>query len=103
MATKELKEAVASELAMARELPCTELATLGETGKTVQVTVLGCSYKINTWCEPVPGDTSGAFAVLTGAWSNSLLGNSKRYFMGFVVSADGTRTDIPESDLWRYD
>jgi hypothetical protein len=103
MAAHELERAVAIELSKARQLPVTELAALGETGKAVQIDVLGRAYEINTWSEPVPGDGSGAFAVLVGAWSRSLLGVIKFHFKGFIVAADGTRADIPEHDLWRYD
>ena len=103
MATQELRAAIAAELAQAKKLPAAELVALGETGKTFSVDILGRTYDINTWSEPVPGAASGTFAVLVGAWSKSIFGFSKHHFGGFVVAADGSRTDIPESDLWQYD
>src|SRR5690606_26306459 len=103
MATQELEAIIAAELARAKQLPTAELAALGESGKTFNVDILAHTYEINTWSEPVPGDKSGSFAVLVGAWSTSILGLSKRHFGGFVVAIDGSRSDIPEADLWRYD
>ena len=103
MATQELEAIISAEIARAKRLPVAELAALGESGKTFQIDVLTHAYDINTWSESVPGDSSGAFAVLVGAWSKSFLGVSKRHFKGFVVATDGSRTDIRESDLWQYD
>ena len=103
IATQELEAVIAAEIAQAKQMPAAELAALGESGKTFKIDVLTRAYEINTWSEPVPGDTSGAFAVLVCAWSKSFLGFSKRHFKGFVIAADGSRTDIREADLWQYD
>jgi len=102
-ADRALISTIATEIARAKSLPDAELAALGETGTSFQVVVAGKSYDINTWSEPVAGDSSGTFVVLVGAWRKLWFGFAKHHFRGFIVLPNSSRADIPESDLWQYD
>ncbi|WP_147675782.1 hypothetical protein [Xanthomonas massiliensis] len=98
-----LKALISEEISRVKLLPDNELTGLGDTGVTFRALVCGKPYDINTWSEPVDGNAAGICAIFVGAWRKLPLGSAKHHFQGFVVATDGSRIDIPEADLWRYD
>ena len=98
--SSDLEAAVADELGRLKKLPPSLLSVLGRAGVGSLVRVGAQSYEIKAWSVPVTAGT-GSFVVLVGALEPGSLGST--HLRGFLVKADQTYADLPESVLRSYD